>query len=694
MFARCLSALLCAAPLAASAAQVWVAPASQKIRPTVAAAPSSAATGAVLAGAKNEFESFQVVVTGAASAVTMKLTSLSDSAGNSIAGTDVVLYREALLNVAKASGGDGASGLWPDALVPDVDPLVGEKRNAFPFDVPANQSRVVFVDLHVPASAAAGVYSGTLVVSGGVSAQVPVQLTVWDFALPSTATMRSAFGLAWNTPCGGHFGDWSCADQTAAWALRARYLRTALDNRITIDTATMGAPVDPSGNASWSDYDAHVGPFLDGTAPTRLQGARLTAARIQTVSGVASTAAAKGWSLHFRQKGWFGALFNYACDEPPLTCAFNQIDGRIAQVKAADAAIPNLVTTTEQRAVQNNVKSISLYAPVINWMDDRPASGLYAGSQRGVYGGTVWWYQSCMSFGCAGVGDAYQGSYEIGWPSYAVDTDGTRNRSMEWLSFVYGMSGELYYETTQAYTTGDPWTNQAGFGGTGDGTLFYPGTPAKIGGTTHIPIESLRLKGIRDGMEDYELLVLARSLGEGAQALQIAQTLFPRTYLAATTPAAIDAARGQLAALILHALGKDLAPADAGTPDAGSAGGPVSTPDAGQADPGTSDAGTVATVPSTPDAGQADPGAPADAGAAVAAAPDAGASAPVTSPTPADPPSSTDTPVAVSGLGLGNSTSATSAGHAGCSTRGAGASWMALSALALCLALRRRPLVS
>ena len=32
------------------------------------------------------------------------------------------------------------------------------------------------------------------------------------------------------------------------------------------------------------------------------------------------------------------------------------------------------------------------------------------------------------------------------------------------------------------------------FGGNGDGTLFYPGLPAKIGGHTEIPIDSIRLK--------------------------------------------------------------------------------------------------------------------------------------------------------------------------------------------------------
>ncbi len=42
--------------------------------------------------------------------------------------------------------------------------------------------------------------------------------------------------------------------------------------------------------------------------------------------------------------------------------------------------------------------------------------------------------------------------------------------------------------------------------------------------------------------------------------MQIAQGVYPKTYLATTGPAAIDWARAQLAGLILHALGKDTTP--------------------------------------------------------------------------------------------------------------------------------------
>src|SRR2546422_1483889 len=128
-----------------------------------------------------------------------------------------------------------------------------------------------------------------------------------------------------------------------------------------------------------------------------------------------------------------------------------------------------------------------------------------------------------MSFGCSGVGPGYDYTGGSGWPTYAIDSDATRNRAMEWMSFSYDISGELYYETTQAYFSGDPWVNQLNFGGTGDGTLFYPGTTGRIGGQTEIPLGSVRLKKIRDGMEEYAPLALAKPPGLGAPAQPIAK---------------------------------------------------------------------------------------------------------------------------------------------------------------------------
>src|SRR5262249_40750956 len=118
------------------------------------------------------------------------------------------------------------------------------------------------------------------------------------------------------------------------------------------------------------------------------------------------------------------------------------------------------------------------------------------------------------------------------WPNYMIDIQGPANRVMQWLAWKFRIEGELYYSMDQAYNGGnDPWTNIALFGGNGDGTLFYPGRPNRIGGHTDIPVESIRLKLIREGMEDYEYLALLAKLAGPQAADQYADRIVKQPYL-------------------------------------------------------------------------------------------------------------------------------------------------------------------
>jgi hypothetical protein len=75
--------------------------------------------------------------------------------------------------------------------------------------------------------------------------------------------------------------------------------------------------------------------------------------------------------------------------------------------------------------------------------------------------------------------------------------------------------------------TGDPWTDVRASAGNGDGTLLYRGRPVDLGGTRPFPVESIRLKVIRDALEDVELFRAARAAGEGALADRLLARLVP-----------------------------------------------------------------------------------------------------------------------------------------------------------------------
>ena len=98
-----------------------------------------------------------------------------------------------------------------------------------------------------------------------------------------------------------------------------------------------------------------------------------------------------------------------------------------------------------------------------------------------------------------------------------IDTKVTFNRVMSWINYVYDIHGELYWGTNAAdkqYMTpgNSSWKNQWLAGGNGDGSLTYPGRSNEIGGFTFIPIASLRLKAIRDGLEDLEYMYMLEAL--------------------------------------------------------------------------------------------------------------------------------------------------------------------------------------
>jgi Glycoside hydrolase 123, catalytic domain/Glycoside hydrolase 123 N-terminal domain len=531
----------------AQGATVWVAGATEKIRPS---APARTETTARIAAARNEFEAFQIVVTGTARGVTATASDLTGP-GPAIGG--VKLYREAVISLTRPSAPDGATGKWPDALVPDVDDVVGEQRNAFPFDV-RSESRAIWVEVFVPSTATAGDYTGSVTVrfSGGKAATIPVQLTVWNFTLPTASSLRTAFSLDWGGLPSGH--KFSSSDLVRFATLRARYGQLALDHRVSLSNHDDG---------DWNDldhFDQYYGPLMSGTAPTRLAGARLTSVEYLGPEDVANM---QRWVAHYQAKkdGWFERLFQYTCDEPPNSSnTWDDCRRRANVAKAADPAFRTLITATIQDVDQNGLTGLlDLDVPIVNYMDDKPGYP-YPGVQRASYDpfldpkqwnadglNEVWMYQSCMSHGCGGV---TSDTYFTGWPSYMIDASAVRNRAMQWLEFEFRVSGELYWDTVYAYNGTDAWTDQWDFGGNGDGTLFYPGTPAKIGGQTDIPVASIRLKMIREGMEDYEYLLLAAQKAPDAVAA-IVSGLFPAAYQTEQDPAQVMAARKQLASIIL-----------------------------------------------------------------------------------------------------------------------------------------------
>ena len=560
-------AILLAADLA-----VGVVSSSQKVRP--ADNPTVQQTAQIKA-AKNEFEAFQIVLRATGSDVVQVSAKVATLFSIS---APITLYAERYYDVGVASNDDGAPGLWPDALVPDVDTYFQEKRNAFPITVTANETRVVWVDVQVPPDAPPGDYAAAIEidVAGASTATVPVKLHVGNFSLPSTATLASAFGMGWNTPplvhCGGAF-PYCNGDVDKSNAIRALYLRAALDHRFSISATDFQPPF----GSDQAPYEKYVLPLIQGTGPTRLKGAKITSVELD-----GSTSEYPQWITYAKTNGFFGEMFAYPVDEPNTSAS--SWSTFISDADALHADDPNaliILTTAIQNAQAFNAdKKIDIMTPVLDEMYGRP-DGTYPGDQRSKYdawlagksSNKLWMYQSCDQHGCGNCGTPSPGADYAGWPERVVDSTGVQDRAFEWWSFLEKTTGELYFETTyQLATAWDP-NGLCAFSGSGDGTVFYPGKPSVVGGTDDIPIESIRIKLIREGMEDYEYLVQAAAIDDG-KTRQIALGLFPTPYQCNQPVAAFESARDQLFAMLDKPLPPSSEPSggtDAGTasPDGG-----------------------------------------------------------------------------------------------------------------------------
>jgi hypothetical protein len=541
----------------AAAAGVTVVDSLRTVKPkTTPAGPGTAHISA----ARNEFESFQVAISAGSAPlgkVDVQLAAPLTGPRGTIPARNVTIYREAYLDIKQPSDLEGARGRWPDALIPRVDPFYGERRNAFPVNIPQGENRVAWVDVLVPPNQPAGDYSGRLRISGsaGLSRLVPIDLHVYPFGIPSTSTLQSAFGIDWEV-CTAHFGNDCIQNEERGWALKSLYERAGLEDRVTLSYPEYQPPI-PGAESAW--FRQYAVPLIQGKTaqndagswlPMRLRGARLTSVQVDGPPYL------DDWKREAKAGGFGSRAFLYACDEPNTDAdTWRYCKRQARSARQGWPGLDTLITSTIQNANRFDATNlIDILVPIVNEMDDKPGIGSpYAGNQRSKYnpflgqpGNRLWLYTSCASHSCSG--DPGNDPYWRGWPSYVVDQPPSEHRAMGLVSYEYGVSGELYFAVDHDLETA--WTDQYDFGGNGDGTLFYPGTPKRIGGQHDIPIDSIRLKRIRDGREDYEYLHILDRTGHRAQAMKVARGLFPTLYETDVSAARFEAARAQLASLI------------------------------------------------------------------------------------------------------------------------------------------------
>lgn len=502
---------------------VWAAPPIEKILRTNAAPVASAPLR--IQAAKDEFEPFQLVVR-SPNAQTLPV-SISDfsSDGATISASNVTLHRVDYVTLTRLSDDFGRLGEWPDPLYP----IAMGGSVAFP----ANANQPLWFTVHVPRDAAPGRYTATVQIG---AASVPVELDVWDFALPQEIHLASEWGFGWSSIVETYKGTVGGSVQECYWDLVDALYEDFADHRLTPKGVGWPAGLNYPGGVeydcngtldpdAWGAWDFHTlaqqylqGNDLDNSSgfpsfllrgpasnwpPNSRRGSFCGLSRGDDPPGNAAYNA-KWFQYWGAVSDYLGATADYAergyyhiVNEPQTFEDYDIVAYLAQQTRAAAPNVRILVSEQVEPAIYNNPTypgaKIDIWMPTIsNYQVAR------AHDRQANHGEDVWWYF------------LYGDHPPLPNPT-VIDRPGIEARITPWLAWLERVEGLVYYSTSDWEP--DPWQSPWTDNGNGDGVLFYPPTDATIAFDACTPqsnrlVPSIRWELLREGMEDYEYLWL------------------------------------------------------------------------------------------------------------------------------------------------------------------------------------------
>jgi glycosyltransferase involved in cell wall biosynthesis len=467
---------------------VWVMSGLVRVGQTEAAGTASSIS---LSSARGETVDTQVIVrapVGGLTNVNLSASALTGPGGASIPASSVTLYREYYLSVTgTASYGGGSnpplgSGTYPEPLIPFNDPetgsplcATGAALKACNATISAGQNQPYWIDIAVPHGATnspPGTYTGSVSITATQgTVTLPVTLTVWNFELPARPSDLSLWTL-WPPAAGNTISTLAQAlmrNKVMGWVDLARNAYSDMEN--------FGL------NRSGLDDYYRIDIKCDGSYSS-----------IPSIGQINSAAAdfPEGLELDF-----------YVGDElNDCPSAYNALKSMGRNVHAANRRIKTIMTTEAPNP--NLYDEGEGFSAIDHWvvLDSVQKWPALPFTDRG----DLWSYTSCKT----GFGNT---------PEWMVDYPPINERIQAgFLNWTQGATGILYYRS-DGWTAGNAigsWNNVdttacgGGLGRPGDGIFLYP--PGPIASTESAP--GIRLKAIRDGIQDYEYAQILKNLGQ------------------------------------------------------------------------------------------------------------------------------------------------------------------------------------
>lgn len=370
-----------------------------------------------------------------------------------------------LVDVRRPTSGHGRTGPTPDPLLPEEA-----------FDLPAGETRSLWLTLRVPPETPGGDYAGALNVSGeGFSAEVPLRVRVYGFTLPARPTLRTIARI-WQR----HEG---YEDLFLKNLREHRCSGTSYIGGITVQVRDGAVVVDSSG--------------LHEAVQQRLRAYDFTVFNVPSVFlGDASGPYSKDgkWNGFDLFSPEFDAAFESYCrqvagalqGEGVLPFALWQVwDEPHDQWVPKAAHLARLVkkAAPEARVYMTAGVDERLADTVDIWCLPWPSTFTPAAEAARARGATLWAYENGLY------------SLDVGDSSLAM-------RHFLWRLRRYDVRGVEWWAVSQWKS--DPWTTPNQYPPQNGGGFFLYPTPDRKGA----PIDSIRWEMYREGVEDYDILSL------------------------------------------------------------------------------------------------------------------------------------------------------------------------------------------
>jgi hypothetical protein len=441
-----------------------------------------------IALARNEYEPFQIVIhSDEPTNIDITIGLLYDGKGNTFSEKNFTLYRVHYLYVETPSPRSHTGpGWYPDGLSPLDPTTVANKGNT-----------VVWVDVYAPEDQHPGLYTGSVYVEAGELYEILLTVEVWGFTLPKKTSLKSGVEVVVEYVLEAHDLSW---DPEELDPVLYTYYETLIEHRVMPWELYFSEPeVYRDGSISMEENHQHLTYFMDTLQVNCLIYPLYEDWPFRDPFGrdlEKTTTYIQELHEYYTENGWEDRFFFYIIDEPNTKRAYEEVRDISRDLKSIHPDIKFLVTeqiVPDDPSWGDLLGYVDIWCPLFPCIEDEKE----VIKERQALGEEVWTYTALT-----------QGERET--PFWELDFPVLNYRVVPWMVWKSQITGVVYWACNW-WDVSDPWEDtgtwtEDGEVYNGEGVLVYPGEDGCV--------PSIRLKVLREGMEDYEYFTILNSLGK------------------------------------------------------------------------------------------------------------------------------------------------------------------------------------